>query len=57
VPGSQEEIADFFVQDMVVQATVPDEDFTEFSDNCLIKTIGAKNNAVEPVREERARPR
>ena len=54
-PRTLEEKNDFFVKDMQIQAT--DEDFHEVSDNCLIKTIGAKNNTVEPLKEERSRPR
>ena len=50
-----EEKNDFFVTQMTVKA--PDDDFEHYSENCLIKTIGAKNNRVEPVREERPRPR
>ena len=54
-PRSLEEKNDFFVQDMYIKAT--DEDFVAHSDNCLIKTIGAKNNTVEPISADRPRPR
>ena len=48
-----EDKKDFFVNDMNVQAT--DEDFLVFSERCLIKTISAETNPVEPLND--ARPR
>ena len=48
-PQTLEEFNDFFVKNMQVSA--PEENFQDMSDHCLIKTICAKNNRVEPISE------